>query len=117
GGKQQRIAIRIFAAGVVDDGLETGNAPKALAGSVGLGVAIGIGAGDRVETGVEVVDMQDVQRELGMGGGRKTGAKCERGRAQKQFLHPCCPFFAFAIDVNSPEQPTAWGRPAASSNS
>ncbi|MNY50839.1 hypothetical protein D3C86_1863800 [compost metagenome] len=78
----------MLGAGVVDDGLEAGNAAEAFTGSVGFGIAVGIGAGDRVEAGVEVVDMQNVQREFGIGGRGEPGAERERGCAQEQFLHP-----------------------------
>ncbi len=91
GREQQRIACFVLGAGVVDDGLEAGNAAKAFAGGVGFGIAIGVRPGDRIEARMEVVDVQDVECEFGMGGGRKTGAEGERSGAQQSFFIPVVP--------------------------
>src|SRR5690606_34562612 len=72
-------------------------AAKTFAGGVGLGVAIGIGAGDRVEARMEVVDMEDVEGKVSLLRGGRAGkprGQRQRGCACQQMFHvPCslCP--------------------------
>ena len=71
----------------VDRGLQPRDAAEAFARGLALGVAVGVGAGDRLEAAVEIVDVQDVEGEFGKGRAGKAGARGERGGAQQQSFH------------------------------
>src|SRR5690606_37483823 len=64
------------------------DAAEALAGCVVFGAAVRVGAVDRLETRVKVVDVQDGEGEVGLRRGRKARRyRKRRGGAQQDSFH------------------------------
>jgi len=71
----------------VDLGLQPRHAAEAFSLLLALFVAVGIGAGDGFEAGMEIVDVQDSERELGLRRAAESGGECQRRSAQQKVFH------------------------------
>jgi hypothetical protein len=67
-----------LAPALVDGGLQAGDAAKTLASRLAFGVTGRIGTGDGFETRMEIVDMQDIESELGLYRRCEAGGQCQR---------------------------------------
>src|SRR5690606_31127819 len=76
-----------FAPALVDRRLEAGDAAETLAGGFTFGVAGRVRTGDRLETGVEIVDVQNVEGELSLRWRREPGGQCQRRGAEQISFH------------------------------
>ena len=75
----------------VDGGLQARDAAEALALLLAFGVAGRVGAGDGFEARVEIIDVEDFERELGLRGAGQSGRQRQRRGAEQQLLHISVP--------------------------